>query len=232
MPGGMITVDARNTYAAAIFMGAVQKTIFGTDQPDIAKDGQPKWAVDVAVTYLAEPGRKTVSEVISVSVLGADPSASIPAGSPVEFDGLKVYGHPDAVSPGVEDFPSPAVLEFKTFDSENLAYRRQVVKKAYFQAGCYARMMQEYDGEAYDAFVVFLDFVKKTPLTDAEILAGKGMRNGLIESVLSDMDKEKKAMLNDPIIVFKLTPDEVDHGYNYCRWCAREAYAKMNLENQ
>ncbi len=89
MPGGMITVDARNTYAAAIFMGAVQKTVFGTDQPDIAKDGQPKWAADIAVTYLAEAGRKAVSEVISVSVLGADPSAAITAGSPVEFDGLK-----------------------------------------------------------------------------------------------------------------------------------------------
>jgi hypothetical protein len=89
MPGGMITIDQRNTYATAIFMGATRKTIFGTDQPDMSKDGSAKWSADVAVTYLAEPNRKTVSEVISVSVVGADPSVSIPAGSVVEFDGLK-----------------------------------------------------------------------------------------------------------------------------------------------
>ena len=90
MPGGMITIDARNTYAAAIFMSAAAKTIFGSDnQPDIAKDGQRKWSAEVAVTYLTEPGRKAVSEVISISVLGADPAATIQPGSPVEFDGLK-----------------------------------------------------------------------------------------------------------------------------------------------
>lgn len=92
MPGGMITIDARNTYAAAIFMGASQKMIFGSDnEPDIAKDGQRKYSADVAVTYLQEPGiqRKAVSEVISVSVMGADPAATIPAGSPVEFDRLR-----------------------------------------------------------------------------------------------------------------------------------------------
>lgn len=89
MPGGMITIDVKNTYAAAIFMGATQKTIFGTDEPDIAKDGQRKYAADIAVTYLTEPGRKAVSEVVSVSVMGADPAATIPAGSPVEFDRLR-----------------------------------------------------------------------------------------------------------------------------------------------
>jgi|SRR6185437_5276427 len=87
MPGA-IAIDTRNTFAAAIFLGASQKMLFGTDQPDVAKDGQRKFAADVAVTYLAEPGRKPVSEVISVSVLGTDPAATITAGSPVEFDGL------------------------------------------------------------------------------------------------------------------------------------------------
>jgi hypothetical protein len=87
MPGA-IAIDTRNTFAAAIFLGSAQKMLFGTDQPDVAKDGQRKYAADVAVTYLAEPGRKPVSEVISVSVLGTDPAATITAGSPVEFDGL------------------------------------------------------------------------------------------------------------------------------------------------
>ena len=87
MPGA-IAIDTKSTFAAAIFLGASQKMLFGTDQPDVAKDGQRKFAADVAVTYHAEPGRKPVSEVISVSVLGTDPAATITAGSPVEFDGL------------------------------------------------------------------------------------------------------------------------------------------------
>jgi len=89
MPGGMITIDARNTFSGAIFLGATAKTIFGTEEPDIGRDGQRKYSADVAVTYLAEPGRKPVSEVISVSVMGADPSATIPAGTSVEFDRLR-----------------------------------------------------------------------------------------------------------------------------------------------
>ena len=89
MPGGFITVDCKNTFAAAIFLAATAKTIFGTDQPDISKDGQRKYSADVAVTYLADPGRKPVSEVISVSLMGADPSAMITPGQPVEFDRLR-----------------------------------------------------------------------------------------------------------------------------------------------
>lgn len=87
MPGGFITVDCKNTFAAAIFLGAVGKTIFGSDLPDISKDGQRKYSADVAVTYLAD--RRPVSEVISVSLMGADPSAAITPGQPVEFDRLR-----------------------------------------------------------------------------------------------------------------------------------------------
>jgi hypothetical protein len=88
MPG-FVTVDCKNTFSGAIFLAATAKTIFGTDQPDIAKDGQRKYSADVAVTYLADPGRKPVSEVISVSLMGADPSAAITPGSAVEFDRLR-----------------------------------------------------------------------------------------------------------------------------------------------
>ena len=90
MPGATVTIDTRNTFSSAIFLGSAAKTIFGTDQPDIAKDGQRKFSVDIAVTYTVDqPGRKPVSEVISVSVMGADPAATIAVGSPVEFDALK-----------------------------------------------------------------------------------------------------------------------------------------------
>lgn len=88
MPG-FLTVDCKNTFAAAIFLAATAKTIFGTDQPDIAQDGSRKYSADCAITYLADPGRKPVSEVISISLMGADPSATIPAGSQVEFDRLR-----------------------------------------------------------------------------------------------------------------------------------------------
>jgi hypothetical protein len=91
MPGGMIMCDPKNSFAAAIFMGATQKMIFGSDnEPDIAKDGQRKYSSDVAVTYLAEGGRKPFSEVLSVSTMGTDPSATITPGQPVEFDRLRV----------------------------------------------------------------------------------------------------------------------------------------------
>ena len=89
MPAGFISVDARNTFQSAIFMAATAKTIFGTDQPDIAKDGQRKYSADLAVTYCAEPGRKPVSEVIRVSLTGTDPSTVIQPGSQVEFDQLR-----------------------------------------------------------------------------------------------------------------------------------------------
>ncbi len=88
MPG-FVTVDSRATFAAAIFLSAAAKTIFGTDTPDVSKTGERKFSSDIAVTYLAEPGRKAVSEVISVSTMGADPAATIQPGSQVEFDSLR-----------------------------------------------------------------------------------------------------------------------------------------------
>ncbi len=88
MPG-FISVDSKNTFQSAIFLSAAAKTIFGTDTPDVSKTGERKYSADIAVTYVTEPGRKPVSEVISISLMGADPSAVIQPGTQVEFDGLR-----------------------------------------------------------------------------------------------------------------------------------------------
>jgi hypothetical protein len=85
---GTLTVNAKQTFAAMLLMSAEQKTKFGTDQPDISRNGEKKWTVQLAVTYLAEEGMRPVSEVISVTVTGGD-SITIPPGSAVEFDAIR-----------------------------------------------------------------------------------------------------------------------------------------------
>jgi hypothetical protein len=89
MPG-TLTIDAAKTFQAAVFMGSAPKNKFGTDQQDITATGERKWEVSVAVTYFAEHGMRPVNEVITLTVLGADPGASIQQGSAVEFDRLRV----------------------------------------------------------------------------------------------------------------------------------------------
>jgi len=61
--------------------------------------GERKWEVQAAVTYHAEPGLRAVSEVIAVTVTGpaADPCASIPPGTPIIFDKMRVgFSPPEA----------------------------------------------------------------------------------------------------------------------------------------
>lgn len=87
MPG-TLTVNAAQTFATMLLMSAAQKTKFGTEEPDISKTGEKKWAVELAVTYLAENGMRPVSEVISVTVTGGD-GVTIAPGTPVEFDSLR-----------------------------------------------------------------------------------------------------------------------------------------------
>ena len=89
MPG-TITIDTAATFATMILMSAAVKMRFGTEERDVAKDGQPKYVCEVAATYRADPGMRAVSEVLTVTVTGgADPSLSIQPGSVVQFDQLR-----------------------------------------------------------------------------------------------------------------------------------------------
>jgi hypothetical protein len=85
---GTLTVNTKQTFSAILLISATQKTKYGTDEPDITKSGERKYAVECAVTYLAENGMRPISEVISVGLIGGD-LPTIAPGTPVEWDSLR-----------------------------------------------------------------------------------------------------------------------------------------------
>lgn len=88
MPG-TLTINAQQTFSAMLLLSATQKMVFGKpDEPDITKAGEKKFAIECAVTYLAENGMKPISEVISVGIIGGD-LPTIPPGTAIEFDSLR-----------------------------------------------------------------------------------------------------------------------------------------------
>jgi hypothetical protein len=98
MPG-TLTVDTTATFQAVLLMASGPKLKFGSTDQDISARGERKWDVQAAVTYHAEPGMKAVSEVIAVTVTGpgTDPCASIPPGTPIAFDRMRVgFSVPEA----------------------------------------------------------------------------------------------------------------------------------------
>jgi hypothetical protein len=88
---GTYVVDLRQTFSSAFLMSAGAKTKFGSNEQDISQTGERKWSVEAAVTFHSN-GMKASSEVISVTITGpaSDPAASIPPGSPVEFEGFRI----------------------------------------------------------------------------------------------------------------------------------------------
>src|SRR5258707_15434127 len=96
---GTLTIDTTATFQAVLLMASGPKLKFGSTEQDISARGERKWDVQAAVTYHAEPGMKPVSEVIGVTVTrpGTDPCASIPPGSPIVFDRMRVgFSVPEA----------------------------------------------------------------------------------------------------------------------------------------
>ena len=88
MPG-TLTIAAKQTFTTMLLISAAQKMDFDNpDQPDLTKNGEKKFEITVAVTYLAEEGRKPLSEVIAVGIIGGDLPAIMP-GTPVEFGTLR-----------------------------------------------------------------------------------------------------------------------------------------------
>ena len=98
MPG-TLTIDTGATFQTVLLMASGPKLKFGSTEQDISARGERKWDVQAAVTYHAEPGMKAISEVIAVTVTGpgTDPCASIPAGTSIVFDRLRVgFSVPEA----------------------------------------------------------------------------------------------------------------------------------------
>ena len=91
MPG-TITVAQQDTFSAPpIALATMPRLKFGSTEQDVSRDGEKKWTVQAAVTYVPEFGMKAVAEVIEVTVTGGDdPSAIIAPGTPVEFNRLRV----------------------------------------------------------------------------------------------------------------------------------------------
>jgi hypothetical protein len=91
MPGTVLVDPA--TFTSAISMGAIPREVFGQQGvQDRTKDGLLKWTVGVAVSYAPDAyGITAAAEVLNIGVVSADdPGLSVPAGTPVQFDQLRV----------------------------------------------------------------------------------------------------------------------------------------------
>jgi hypothetical protein len=103
MPG-QFTVDTRRTFALVILMGSGPKIEFQSTAQAVTANGEKRWEVQCAATWLADPGRRPVSEVITITIDGGDkdPADAIPVGSPIELEGLRVgVSSPERTDKGV-----------------------------------------------------------------------------------------------------------------------------------
>jgi hypothetical protein len=90
MPGTFV-IDQQETFAGPpIALTTAPKLEFGTATQAVTRDGEKRWVVQVACTYVTTPGMKAVAEVIEVGINGEDPSATIAPGTPVEFNQLRL----------------------------------------------------------------------------------------------------------------------------------------------
>ncbi len=91
MPIGVCTIDTGRTFAALVLMSAGPRTKYQSAEQDTTADGRPKWQLEVAATWLAEPGRRAVSDVISVVIpAAADPAAGLAVPCAIALDGLRM----------------------------------------------------------------------------------------------------------------------------------------------
>jgi len=86
---GLITVSQAETFTAApIVMAVSPKLEFNSDSQQVTRDGEKKWTVQAAVSYIPQYGMKAVAEVIEITLVGEQPSIS--PGTSVEFNKLQV----------------------------------------------------------------------------------------------------------------------------------------------
>lgn len=86
-----LAVNPAQTFASAVLMSCGPKIDYETKAQATSKDGIPKWEAQVAVTYLAEPGQRAISEVINITITNAsDPGHGLTPPCPVELVDLRV----------------------------------------------------------------------------------------------------------------------------------------------
>jgi hypothetical protein len=91
MAQGTYTINTAATFAAVFLMASGPRTKYGTTEQDRTAEGLPRWECQLAVTFLAEPGQRPVSDVLSVTIAAEhDPAASITPGTPVELTDLRL----------------------------------------------------------------------------------------------------------------------------------------------
>ncbi len=84
-------VDQAATYAAIAFVQALPKTKFGSNEPDLTKDGVPKWSVELLVVPRVGPGMQAKSELLRVGVAShEDPGHGLAPMSPVQLVDFEV----------------------------------------------------------------------------------------------------------------------------------------------
>ncbi|MGW5679824.1 hypothetical protein ACWEV4_32905 [Streptomyces sp. NPDC003860] len=83
-------VDQARTFSMVMFLSSSPKMQFGTQQQDTAKDGTPKWEVQVVASF-TQFGR-TENEILKVGVLSHQDPAHALGGmpQPVELVGFRV----------------------------------------------------------------------------------------------------------------------------------------------
>lgn len=93
MAVGLCTIDTARTFAALLLVASGPRNKFQTSEQDVTADGLPKWEANISAVWLAEPGRRPALDTLRVVIAGsADPCASLPVGSPVDLEGLRI-GH-------------------------------------------------------------------------------------------------------------------------------------------
>jgi hypothetical protein len=86
-----LAVNPAATYAAVLLMSCGPKIEYGTTVQATSADGTPKHEVQCAVTYLAEPGQRAISEVINVTITShVNPVDGLAIPCPVELVDLRV----------------------------------------------------------------------------------------------------------------------------------------------
>lgn len=88
---GTFVIDQAASFTMCLLMSAGPKMDFDNASVQATDvNGVPKWEVQAAVSFTAEPGRKAISEVINVGIVSPTNPAEHVQPGPIQFDSLRV----------------------------------------------------------------------------------------------------------------------------------------------